>query len=105
MKFQLTPAQMHQRNIADRAIQTFKNHFISILVATYSGFPKNKKDLLLQQVELTVNLLRSSRINPKLSAEEQMNRTFDYNSITLAALGIKILSFEISKSKGIMGKL
>lgn len=32
IKYQLTPAQMHQRNIAERAIQTFKNHFISILV-------------------------------------------------------------------------
>ena len=42
-----------------------------------------------------MHLLRSSRINPKLSAEEQMNGTFDYNSTPLAPLGIKVLSFEM----------
>ena len=29
MKFQLTPAQMHRQNIAERAIQTFKNQQVS----------------------------------------------------------------------------
>ena len=94
MKFQLTPTQMHKRNIAERAIQTFKSHFISILAGTHSGFSKKQWDLLLPQAELTMNLLRSSRINSKLSAEEQMNGTFDYNSTPLASLSIKVLSFE-----------
>ena len=95
MKYQFTPAQMHRRNIAERAIQTFKNHFISILAGTNSKYPKNEWDLLLPQAELTMNLLRSSRINPRLSAEEQMNGTFDYNSTPLAPLGIKVLSYEM----------
>lgn len=42
MKFQLSPAQIHRRNILERAIQTFKNHFISILAGTNSKYPKNK---------------------------------------------------------------
>ena len=95
MKFQLTPAQMHRSNIAERAIQTFKNHFISILAETNRKYPKNEWDILLPQAELTMNLLRSSRINPRLSAEEKMNGTFDYNSTPLAPLGIKVLSFEM----------
>lgn len=42
-----------------------------------------------------MNLLQSSRINPRLSAEEQMNGTFDYHSTPLAPLGIEVLSFEM----------
>ena len=64
IQIQLTPAQIHRRNIAERAIQTFKNHFITILAGTNKNFPKNQWDLLLNQAELTLNLLRTSRINP-----------------------------------------
>jgi len=31
MTYQLVPPQDHQRNLAEKAIQTFKAHFISIL--------------------------------------------------------------------------
>ncbi len=34
MTFQLVPPHDHQRNIAEKAIQTFKGHFISILCGT-----------------------------------------------------------------------
>ena len=95
MKFQLTPAQMHRKNIAERAIQTFKNHFITILAGANNEFPKNEWDLLLPQSETTINMLRSSRINPRLSAEEQMNGTFDYNTNPMAPLGIKVLAYEM----------
>ena len=60
MDCQLTPAQMHRRNAAERAMQTFKNHFISIMTGTNSAFPKNEWDLLLPQAELTMNPCRSS---------------------------------------------
>ena len=60
MDCQLTPAQMHRQNTAERAIQTFKNHFISMPAGTNSSFPKNEWDLPLPQAELTMNLLRSS---------------------------------------------
>ena len=32
--FQLVPAGMHRRNAAERAIRTFKNHFIAILCSS-----------------------------------------------------------------------
>ena len=34
---------------------------------------------LLEQAEITINLLRPSRLNPKLSAYVQLNGTFYYN--------------------------
>ena len=42
-----------------------------------------------------MNLLRSFRINPRLSAEEQMNGTFNYHTTPLAPLGIKVLAYEL----------
>ena len=37
--FQLVPPHLHQRNAAERAIQTLKNHFIAGLVSTHNDFP------------------------------------------------------------------
>ena len=34
MKFQLVPPHDHRRNIAEKAIQVFKDHFISVLCGT-----------------------------------------------------------------------
>ena len=100
MDCQLTPAQMHRQNMAERAIQTFKNHFVSMLAGTNSSFPKNEWDLPLPQAELTMNLLRSSRLNPKLSAEEHMNGVFNCNRTPLAPLGIKALACEMPSHRG-----
>ena len=62
--FQLTPAGIHRRNKAERAIQTFKSHFISGLCTVDPKFPLNLWDKLLPQAILTLNLLRPSNINP-----------------------------------------
>ena len=42
----------------------------------------------MPQAELTLNLLRGSRLNPKLSAHAQMNGHFDCNRTPLAPPGI-----------------
>ena len=44
---------------------------------------------------MTVNLLRTSRINPNLSAHEQMEGTFNYNKTPLSPLQINVLSYEM----------
>jgi hypothetical protein len=56
-KFQLVPPDMHCRNHAERAIRTFKAHFLSILAGVDPTFPPYLWDLLLPQAELTLNLL------------------------------------------------
>jgi hypothetical protein len=62
---QLVPPDTHRRNLAERAIQTFKSHFIAILAGVDHSFPMNLWDRLLPQAELTLNLLRQSkRIHP-----------------------------------------
>jgi hypothetical protein len=64
---------MHRRNRAERAIRTFKNHFLAILAGVDKSFPPYLWDLLLPQAELTLNLLRQSAINPKILAWEFFN--------------------------------
>ena len=68
IQVQFTPTGSHRRNIAEREIQTFKNHFISGLYSLPENFPLNLLEKLLPQAEITLNLLRPSRINPNLSA-------------------------------------
>ncbi len=36
---QLVPPDTHHRNLAERAIETFKSHFIAILAGVDSSFP------------------------------------------------------------------
>ncbi|GAX15903.1 hypothetical protein FisN_2Lu385 [Fistulifera solaris] len=89
--FQLTPAGVHRRNAAERAIRTFKNHFIAGMCSTDPNFPMQLWDTLLPQAQLTLNLLRSSHINPKLSAHAQIFGAFDLNRTPLAPPGTRVI--------------
>jgi hypothetical protein len=75
---QLVPPDVHQRNRAERAIRTFKDHFLAILAGVDPEFPEYLWDLLLPQAELTLNLLRQSLINPQISAWEFFQGPFDF---------------------------
>jgi len=97
--YQLTPAGLHRRNWAERAIQTFKNHFISGLCSTHPDFPLNLWDKLLPQATLTLNLLRPSRINPQLSAHAQVYGAFNFDKTPLAPPGIKVLAHKCAEDR------
>ena len=60
VNFQLIPPGMHCRNAAERAIRTFKNHFIAGLCSVDKDFPLHLWDHLLPQALLTLNLLCGS---------------------------------------------
>jgi hypothetical protein len=66
--FQLVPPYSHRRNSAERAIRSFKDHLIAGLCSTDKSFPMHLWDRILPQAVTTLNMLRTSRINPKLSA-------------------------------------
>ena len=61
--FQLVPSNIHCRNTAERAIRTFKAHFLAILAGVAPDYPRNLWDLLIPQTEITLNLLRQTRLN------------------------------------------
>ena len=77
--YQIVPPGVHRRNAAERAIRTFKNHLIAGLCSTHPDFPMKLWDRLIPQAEITLNLLRGSRMNPKLSAYAQIHGPFDCN--------------------------
>ena len=58
ISFQLAPPHIHRRNAAERAIQTFKNNFVAGFSTTDPNFPVSEWDRLLDQVTITLNLLR-----------------------------------------------
>ncbi len=60
MTFQLVPPLDHWRKFAEKAIQTFKGHFISILCRTDKDFPLHLWCCLLPQAEHTLNMLQSA---------------------------------------------
>jgi hypothetical protein len=92
--YQLVPPHSHRRNAAERAIQTFKNHFVACICTTDKHFPMHLWDRILPQAITTLNLLRTSRLNPRLSAEEHLNGTFNFNRTPLAPLGTRVVIHE-----------
>ena len=98
--YQLAPPHVHRRNSAERAIRTFKNHFIAGLSGTDPDFPLHLWDRLLPQALITLNLLRASRINPRLSAHAQLHGAFDFNRTPLAPAGTRVMIHEKSSVRG-----
>ena len=92
--YQLVPPGMHRRNAAERCIQTFKNHFVSSLSSTDNQFPLHLWDRLLQQATLTLNMLRPSCQNPKMSAYTALEGAFCYNKTPLAPPVTKVVIHE-----------
>ena len=80
----------HRRNVAEKAIQVFKAHFISILCGTDENFPIHLWDRLLEQAEHTLNMLRPSRVVPKVSAFAYLNGEHNHNQQPFAPLGCKV---------------
>ena len=87
MKFQLVPPNDHRRNVAEKAIQVFKDHFISVLCGTDVSFPMQLWCQILRQAEHQLNLLRKSRVDPSKSAFEILYGKHDYNAHLFAPLG------------------
>jgi hypothetical protein len=91
---QLAPPHLHRRNAAERAISTYKDHFIAGLSSTDKDYPLDLWDKLVAQSIITLNLLRRSRINPQLSAYAQVFGSFDFNRTPLAPPGTRVLVHE-----------
>ena len=86
VQFELVPPDMHRRNAAVRAIQTFKDHFLAILSSVAHNFPRHLWDLILPQTEMALNLLRQATANPAISAWKIFNGKFNYNAMPLGFL-------------------
>ncbi len=92
MTHELVPPECHHCNIAKRAIQTFKNHFVLILSRVDDRFPLSLWCHLVRPAELTVNLLRWSNIIPKVSAYAHVHGQHNYMMWPFALLGCAVMA-------------
>ena len=88
---QLVTPHMHRDNPAERAIQTWKDHFLAGLASVHPDFPMNEWDRLISQANITLNILRASRTHPHLSVYASLFGNFDFNRTPLAPPGTKIV--------------
>ena len=100
VEYQLVPPYKHRNNQAERAIQTFKHHFKAGLASVDPNFPLAEWDRLIPQANITLNLLRSARINPKLSAYTCIFGEFNYSATPLAPPGTKIVAHISPEKRG-----
>ena len=85
---QLVEPHNHRANAAEIAIQTAKDHIIAGLCLTDPNFPIFLWDeAIIPQAQLTLNMLRTSRTNPRLSAQMALDGIFNFNKTPLAPPG------------------
>ena len=92
IQYQLVPPHIHRQNSAERAIRTFKNHLLANLEGAGPNFSVSEWDWLLPQIQITLNILRNSRVNPKLSSYAYLFGNYDFNKAPLAPFGTKVIS-------------
>jgi hypothetical protein len=97
---QLVSPDNHTQNLAEQAIQMFKNHFKAILAGVDDTFPMRLWDKLLPQTVLTLNLHRQSNVAPTVSVYQYVHRNFDYNKMPLVPLGCAVQIFESRDRRG-----
>eukprot|EP00804_Cyclotella_cryptica_P028355 CCRYP_016413-RA/>CCRYP_016413-RA protein AED:0.25 eAED:0.25 QI:0/0/0/1/1/1/3/0/885 len=91
MTYQLVPPDDHRRNIAEKAIQTWKDHFIAVISGTDAKFPLHLWCQLLPQMERQLCLLRQSNAYPHISSHTHLYGHHDYNAHPFVPLGMEAL--------------
>ena len=71
MSFQLALPRDHRTNPEKRSIRTFKDHFIANIFGIDDKYPGNQWCRFIKPSTKTLNMLRGSIINPKLSAYQK----------------------------------
>jgi hypothetical protein len=91
MTYELVPPDNHQRNMAEIAIQTLKDNFVSILSGCAPTFLLHLWCQLPPQVEGQLLLLRQSQLHPNLSAYAHVFGYHDYNMNPFVPIGMEAL--------------
>jgi hypothetical protein len=99
MTHKLVPPDCHRRNIAERAIQTFKNHFVAILSGVDDRFPLSLWCYLVRPAKLTINMLCQSNVVPKISAYAHVHGQHDYMKRPFAPLECLVMAHVKPKNR------
>jgi hypothetical protein len=102
-KIKFVKPHIHRVNAAERAIQTFKNHFIAGLCTVNKLFPIQLWNELLPQAELTVNLLRTSCLDPNMSAYAMLEGEYNFDHTPVAPPGTRAMVYDNPKDRTTWG--
>ena len=97
--FQLVPPHSHRRNLAERAIQTFKNHFKAGMATCNPNFPLSQWDCLIPKANITLNLICSARANPALLAYTYIFGEYNFSATPMAPTGTKVVAHVDAKPR------
>ena len=92
--YQLVPPNEHRRNIAEKAIQTWKDHFVAVLSSTADNFPLHLWCQIITRMERQLNLLTQYHALTHISTYAQLYGHHDYNSVTFVPLVIEALTHD-----------
>ena len=84
----------HRSNTAEIMIETAKHHFIAGMLGTDENYLIREWDRGAAQSQITLNMLRPCRINPRLLSDAFLEVQHDYNAVHFPPLGWKMLIFE-----------
>ena len=93
----------HRVNSAERAIQTFNNHTISGLCICDDEFPSILWCKIIKQAQDTLNMLRTLRVHPKLSAFHALEGQHDFNKVHFGPPGTRATIFNPPETRGSFG--
>ena len=91
MTYQLVPPYNHRRNISDRDIQTWKNHFVRILSGAAATLPLHLRCQAFPQAVRPLLLLGQSNVNPNISSYSHVYGHQNYNSEPFMLIGMESL--------------
>ena len=101
ISIQYCAPHQHRALRAERAIRTFKNHFIATLCTVAHDFPLALWDELLPQAELCLNHLIPYPSNPSISAYAGLHGgAFDFAAHPIAPAGTKIVIHDKPNTRG-----
>ena len=99
LSYQYVPPNNHRSNQAERAIDTVKSHMISAINVTDRTFDLAYWPELLDQIEVTLNWMRVSTTNPRLSAYASIHGAHDFDKHPMVPLGTKVLFYQAKASR------
>ena len=86
-------AHNHRVNAAEPAVKTAKYHIIAHVATFDHQCLIQLWSKMLPQIQDTLNMLRTSHNNNKLTAYEKLNGKFDWNQTPTAPLGTRVMIF------------
>jgi hypothetical protein len=91
MTYKLVPPNNHCRNLAKKAIQTFKGHMVSVLSGCLPTMPMHLWCQLLPQIECQFLLLCQSKANPNILAYAHAYGYHNYNHHPFVPIDVEAL--------------